>query len=290
MSELRQVTADTLRGWPLPEPGDNKEQRGELVVVGGTATTPGAVLLAAEAALRAGAGKLAVATAASAAVQVAVLLPEAQVWGLPEDSAGNIDPRATDQLLEHLGEGDTVLIGSGFVDPEASAALLARLVPELDATVVLDALASAYVTEAPERLAEVRSSFLMSINPKELGKSLRRESGSSDDVEADSAELAERTGAVVLCGGTDKLVAAPTGRQWRISVGGPGLGVSGSGDVQAGIVTGLVARGAEHAQAAVWGGYLHGEAGERLAGRVGTVGFLAREIPAEVPAILNSLA
>lgn len=289
MPEARQVTAETLRDWPLPEPGDSKEQRGELVVVGGTATTPGAVLLAAEAALRAGAGKLAVATAASAAVHLAVLLPEALVWGLPEDGAGNIDPRASDQLLEHLGEGDTMLIGSGFVDPEASAALLARLVPELDATVVLDALASAYVTEAPERLVEKRSSFLMSINPKELGKTLRREGGFSEDVEADTLELAARTGAVVLCGGTDKLVADPAGRLWRVSVGGPGLGVSGSGDVQAGIVTGLVARGAENAQAAVWAGYLHGEAGERLAGRVGPVGFLAREIPAEVPAILSSL-
>jgi ADP-dependent NAD(P)H-hydrate dehydratase len=290
MPEIHQVTTHTLRAWPLPAPGANKEQRGKVMVVGGTATTPGAVLLAAEAALRAGAGKLTVGTAVSAASQVAVRLPEAQVWGLPEDLAGNIAPAAAEELLEQISHGDTVLIGSGFIDPEASVELLERLVPQLDATVVVDAVASAYVTKSPERLADLRSSFLMSINPKELGKTLQREGGASDDIEADTAELARRTGAVVLCGATEKVVSDAAGRQWRVSVGGPGLGVSGSGDVQAGIVTGLAARGAEHAQAAVWGGYLHGRAGERLAERVGTVGFLAREIPAEVPAILTSLA
>jgi NAD(P)H-hydrate repair Nnr-like enzyme with NAD(P)H-hydrate dehydratase domain len=71
-----------------------------------------------------------------------------------------------------------------------------------------------------------------------------------------------------------------------VTTGGPGLGVSGSGDVQAGIVTGLLARGAEPAQAAVWGAWLHGRAGEVLADRIGPVGFLARELPATVPGLL----
>jgi NAD(P)H-hydrate repair Nnr-like enzyme with NAD(P)H-hydrate dehydratase domain len=66
--------------------------------------------------------------------------------------------------------------------------------------------------------------------------------------------------------------------------------MSGSGDVQAGVVAGLLARGAPPAQAAVWGAYLHGAAGERLAARVGPVGFLAREIPAELPRALTELS
>jgi NAD(P)H-hydrate repair Nnr-like enzyme with NAD(P)H-hydrate dehydratase domain len=66
--------------------------------------------------------------------------------------------------------------------------------------------------------------------------------------------------------------------------------VSGSGDVQAGIVAGLLARGAEPAQAAVWGGYCHARAGERLATAVGTVGYLARELPGEVPRVLAELS
>jgi NAD(P)H-hydrate repair Nnr-like enzyme with NAD(P)H-hydrate dehydratase domain len=68
------------------------------------------------------------------------------------------------------------------------------------------------------------------------------------------------------------------------------LGVSGSGDVQAGIVSGLLARGADPAQAAVWGGYVHARTGERLAAAVGLVGYLARELPGQVPAVLGELA
>lgn len=72
----------------------------------------------------------------------------------------------------------------------------------------------------------------------------------------------------------------------RLSSGGPGLGVSGSGDVKAGIILGLCARGAEPAQAAVWGSYLHGAIGGRLASEYGTYGFLSRELPGEIPQAL----
>ena len=84
--------------------------------------------------------------------------------------------------------------------------------------------------------------------------------------------------------GTD--VVEPEGEAWKYEGGGPGLGVSGSGDVLAGIVGGLLARGAEPLTALLWAVWLHGEAGRRLAGKVGKLGFLAREIPAEVPSLL----
>jgi hydroxyethylthiazole kinase-like uncharacterized protein yjeF len=285
--DVTEVTAAALRRWQVPDPGEDKEARGRVLVVAGSRTTPGAVLLAAEAALRAGAGKLSVVTTESVAEQVAALLPEAQVHGVAETEDGSLDPEAADEILSCADPCDATLLGPGFVDPELSVALLESLVPRLGGTVVIDALASAYVTERPERLAELDTGFVLTLNPNELAHTL-----GIDEVEdqvAGTAELARRTGAVVLCGGTAKVVADPDGGLWRLDVGGPGLGVSGSGDVQAGIVAGLVARGAEHAQAAVWGGWLHGRSGDRLADRVGTVGFLAREIPAEVPQVLAEL-
>ena len=71
MSEAVGVTVDLLRSWPLPDPGSDKEARGLVVVVGGNRSTPGAVVLAGESALRVGGGKLQVVTAASVAVAVA---------------------------------------------------------------------------------------------------------------------------------------------------------------------------------------------------------------------------
>ena len=82
-------------------------------------------------------------------------------------------------------------------------------------------------------------------------------------------------------------IASADGRVWVHEGGSVGLGTSGSGDVLAGVIAGLAARGQRPEQAAVWGVWLHGKAGKTLAGRQGLVGFLAREIPGEIPAFLS---
>ena len=68
-----------------------------------------------------------------------------------------------------------------------------------------------------------------------------------------------------------------------------GLAISGSGDMLAGIIAGLAARGASVEQAAVWGVALHARAGERLAERAGPLGYLARDLSAEVPGLMHAL-
>ncbi|HEX8687193.1 MAG TPA: MbtH family NRPS accessory protein, partial [Pyrinomonadaceae bacterium] len=72
--------------------------------------------------------------------------------------------------------------------------------------------------------------------------------------------------------------------------GSVGLATSGSGDVLAGVIAGLVARGAEPLRAAAWGVYLHARAGERLSARLGTLGLLARELPGEIPPVMSELS
>jgi len=127
--------------------------------------------------------------------------------------------------------------------------------------------------------------------PRAIASALHAE---EDDVDADPAAatlaLARRTRAAVGLGGATSWIATPDGGLWKDESGTAGLGVSGSGDVRAGITAGLLARGAEPAQAAVWGAWLHGRAGERLASSVGRLGFLARELPAEVPRALAEVA
>ena len=86
-------------------------------------------------------------------------------------------------------------------------------------------------------------------------------------------------------GGRTQIVS-PDGRAWCYEVGHVGLATSGSGDTLAGLIVGLLARGAEPEAAAVWSVFAHGEAGRRLARRYGGIGYLAREIPLEVPGIL----
>jgi NAD(P)H-hydrate repair Nnr-like enzyme with NAD(P)H-hydrate dehydratase domain len=100
------------------------------------------------------------------------------------------------------------------------------------------------------------------------------------------AELARRYGATVCCQG---LVTAADGRQWRVGAGHTGLATSGSGDVLAGAIAGLVARSGDAAQACCWATFAHAAAGDRLAAKVGRLGFLAREISDTLPEVLLEL-
>jgi len=97
---------------------------------------------------------------------------------------------------------------------------------------------------------------------------------------------ADRYRSIVLVKGVTSHVVCPDGHFWTYEGGAPGLGVSGSGDVLAGIVGGLLARGAEPLNALLWAVWLHGEAGAQLAKKIGPIGFLAREIADEIPALL----
>jgi hydroxyethylthiazole kinase-like uncharacterized protein yjeF len=293
--EPAEITPSLLQEWPLPAPGKDKESRGRLLVLGGTASTPGAVLLAGEAALRAGAGKLQIATAAPVASALAVAVPEALVAPLRTDHAGNVASSGAGRIAELAEGADAVLLGPGFSDVDATVGLLTQVVPRLRCPLVLDALASAYVGRHRDGLAHLRGRAVLTVNPAELAQTLGagQEGVGQEDAEDDPLDSARRlageASAVVLCGGQGKFVAAPDGRAWTSPAGCPGLGVSGSGDVQAGIVAGLLSRGAEPAQAAAWGGHVHGAAGDLLAQRVGRVGFLAREITECVPGLLEEL-
>ena len=284
------VTPEVLRGWQLPEPAGDKNTRGSILVIGGSSETLGAVLLAAEAAMRAGAGKLQVATVASVAPFAAAALPEALVRSLPETDGGAISPDAAEVVRDLAEAADAVLIGPGMADKEATQEFGARLLPHLKGPLALDALGLVCVTADDACLHHLDGRVVLTPNPVELALALHLEKDDLDDEPAGAAaDLATRARAVVGLGGVTSWVADPDGRLWRDDSGAAGLGVSGSGDVRAGITGGLLARGAEPAQAAVWAAFVHGRCGERLSSSVGRLGFLARELPPEIPRALAEI-
>src|ERR1700712_2511319 len=120
----RVVTPDFLRSWPLPTPEGSKYSRGQVVVVGGARRAPGAVLLAGQAALRVGAGRLTLAIAASVAPTVAVALPECGVVPLQETGDGHIMGTAIRSAANDLRDADAVLVGPGLDDAEEGERLL----------------------------------------------------------------------------------------------------------------------------------------------------------------------
>jgi len=255
VSEPTEVGTALLRTWALPEPGSSKQARGVVLMVGGSAGVPGAMLLAGEAALRAGAGKLQVVTTDSVAGQMAVRIPEALVQRADEGESGDIAPSAADQIAELAEAASAILLGPGIMQPQSAVDLLGAVVPSLrEQAVVIDALGSAYLTEDVTALHHLTGPAVLTLNPSEVAHTLGLDTEEvSDDPVSAAVELARKSRAVVLFGGSEKIIANPDGDTWRVTAGNPGLGVSGSGDVQGGIVTGLLARGAEAEQAAVWG-------------------------------------
>ena len=152
------------------------------------------------------------------------------------------------------------------------------------------ALDAALLHALPEATRQARGARISPILLPHKGEMASLLGCAPDEVERDPVgagrQCATRYDALVLVKGVESHVVAPDGSAWKYSGGAPGLGVSGSGDVLAGIVGGLLARGAEPLIALLWGVWLQGEAGKALAKRLGPLGFLAREIAGEVPALL----
>ncbi len=289
------IDAPALRDWPLPMPsGDgDKEIRGHVLVLGGSREMPGAVILAATAAMRAGAGKLTIATGASVAQLVALAIPEARVIGLRETAEGGFTRDAVAELDPLADRVSAILIGPGMQDEAATAALVRALLPKLDGTsVVLDATAMGILLNAD--LDQPHDGFRFSqpvVVTPHAGEMAHLTGIAKDDICADpdtrAAAAARAWNAVVALKGARTVICAPDGGMWQHEGGNVGLAISGSGDVLAGIIAGLAARGASLTQATCWGVALHAMAGDRLAARMGLLGYLARELPHEIPSLLQ---
>lgn len=280
MTEI-ELTRAALRDFPLPaEPDTDKDFHGQLLIVAGSVNTPGAAVLCATAAMRAGVGQIRLATATAAAMPVAMQVPELWVIGVDHSQP------VLDQLRDGIEAADAIVAGPGIIDEnfgkELAQHLLGCTVP-----VVLDVGLLYQLEKLEGQCRDFAFGPILLPNARELATLLgwTREKVDSDRLAAGRA-AAERYNSLVLAKGAVSHVVEPGGRAWTFRGGAPGLGVAGSGDTLAGLVGALLARGAEPLTALLWGVLMHGEAGELLSAKVGPVGFLAREIPNEIPALL----
>jgi hydroxyethylthiazole kinase-like uncharacterized protein yjeF len=280
---IRRITQALLRSWPLPsvEATTSKEDRGRVVVMGGSKQVPGAVALAGEAALRAGAGKLLVVTGEAWAMNLALGMPEAAVASVSVDASGELEALSAAQV-DQLRQASVVLVGPGMSTAASPApAQAARAAPVLVAdagSLHAEALAPAagrlIITPHVPEMAD-----LMGLTPQGVARN-------APDV---AVEAARRFNAVVVLKGPTTWIATEK-VLWKHEVEAPGLGTCGSGDVLAGLISGLVARGASPAQAGVWGVAVHARAGLRAARQIAITGFLARELLPRIPKTLQALS
>jgi len=283
----RALTRAELKRFPLPlvEEAD-KDAHGRLLLIAGSRETPGSAAIAATAALRSGCGKVTIATVEGVAANVALAVPEARVLYLPQARDGGFARSSVREIAKVAPDYDAIVAGPGMQDSPACSRLAARLLVLGLPRLVLDAAMLHALPPHDDKARDGPMPILLP-NDEEMESLVGVEPGG---VGAKALECglacAARYDALTLVKGPKSHVVTPDGRAWRYSGGGPGLGISGSGDSLAGILGGLLARGADPLTALLWAVWLHGEAGAALSSRVGLVGFLAREIPGEIPALL----
>lgn len=289
----KRIDVGLLRRWPLPrlQAHADKSARGDVLVVGGSREVPGAALLAGEAALRSGAGRVRIATARSAAAPMAIAFPEARVIGLPENRGGELQAGAARLLDAELSGADGLLVGPGTFDAALSAALLKRAASERNTTLVLDA--GSLKTLAGRKKLETGAlrGLIATPHAGEMAELWRCDLRRVRERPLEMAiEAAACLGVTLVLKGDRTFIADPDGTAFVNHAGNSGLATAGSGDVLAGIITGLAARGATPLQAAVWGVHLHALAGDRLLRKRGPLGYLARELLPELPWLLRSFS
>lgn len=286
---MEELTRSWLAHHPLPDhaSGSDKDARGRLLVIGGSRFAPGALRLTGEASLRAGCGRLRLATIEGAALPLGVLLPEAAMIALPEDKHGAIARHAVERLLQPLNHCDCAIVGPGMTGPEAASQLVDWLLRKAPANLPLLLDAAAIAAFGSGRIAQRQGGLVLTPHHGEFERLMH---GGSDQIAAAPAraasEAARRLNAVIVLKSAETFIAEPHGRTVHYSGGGIGLATSGSGDILSGILGGLLARGVECFEAAAWAVWLHGEAGRRLADRVGPIGFLARQLLDEIPGLM----
>ncbi len=292
MSGVIQVTPELLAGWAMPAvaEGGDKDDRGRVLVMAAGAHVAGATLLTAMAALRAGAGKLQIGAPRSLAVALALAMPEARVVPAAETGQGELAPAAADDLADALARSDACVVGPGMLDETAAGELALRLLEGEGPAMVIDAAAMTNLLDHPARLAARAGRMVLTPHAGEMAALTGL---SKDEVQADplaaARGAAQRLGAVVVMKGAVTHVVTPDGQAWRHEGGVKGLATSGSGDVLAGVIGGLLARGAHPAQAAVWAVYVHAQAGARLSQRIGPLGFLARELLDDIAPVMAQI-
>jgi hydroxyethylthiazole kinase-like uncharacterized protein yjeF len=219
------------------------------------------------------------------AAQIGVAVPEAMVVGFSETSRGEIDPSNAFDIAGLAAEADAVVVGPGMMEEGSLRAIVTSVLENSRTSrVVLDAAAFTCMKDHTDADAYLDKT-IVTPHAGEMARFLGIE---RDAVEKDPLSAARQAstilGGVVVMKGAETIVIGEGA--WRSSFGSVALATSGSGDVLAGIIVGLLARGTAPTLAALWATFLHGQAGNRLAERHGSVGALARELPDEIPRLM----
>ncbi len=291
------TTATQASQWMPSRPlSSHKGSYGRVLVVAGSTGMTGAAALASEAALRAGAGLVTLATPKHLNPILEGLLPEVMTLPLPETDAGSLAASTTSTILEFAEKTKSILaIGPGLSQHPETVALVHQLIREnresgLALRMVIDADGLNALAQDRETLSFLNTETVLTPHPGEMARLTNTAVPTLESDRISTAQqFASEHGVTLVFKGAPTVISDPKGNLWVNSTGNPGMATGGMGDVLTGIIAGLVAQGISSEHAAALGVYLHGLAGDSAAERLGMHGLIASDVLKAVPQVIYSL-
>ncbi|KIE42144.1 bifunctional ADP-dependent NAD(P)H-hydrate dehydratase/NAD(P)H-hydrate epimerase [Geobacter anodireducens] len=273
------------------DPCSHKGSFGHSLVIAGSVGKTGAAAMAANSAVRSGAGLVSLAVPASLNAILEVKTTEAMTIPLADGGTGFLGNESLVPLRAAIQGRDAVALGPGLSWQPATAALVRHLLADITAPLVLDADALNALSEQTDLLKGTRpDTVVLTPHPGEMA---RLAGTTTAAVEADrigvARDFAARFGVYLILKGARSVIASPDGRMALNGSGNPGMASGGMGDVLTGVVTALLGQGYEPFAACTLGAFVHGHAADLVAADKGETGMSALDVQERLPHAFNSL-
>lgn len=283
------INEQIVRTMLKPRAADShKGTYGHTLVIGGSPGMAGAVMMAALAALRTGAGLVTAAVPESLTTVVDSNLVEVMTAPLAETGHSAIAPEALPAIENLLGTVSVCAIGPGMSRYPEAGAIVRFVLERSGIPLVIDADGLNALDNDITILKDRQVPIILTPHPGEMarltGKSI--EEIQSDRLET-AREFAQKWGVTLVLKGNKTVIANPSGEAYINISGNPGMATAGSGDVLCGIISGLIAQGLKPQDAAFIGVYLHGLAGDLAAELRGERGLIAGDLISCLPQVLK---
>ncbi len=272
---------------PVSHMNDHKGSNGKILNISGCVRYNGAAILSSKAALRAGAGLVALATPQRVINAVAPAIPETVFIPLEQDDEGYMDKAAVEQIESELSKYDVVMIGCGIGRSAGSAAVVEYVLKNAKVPVVLDADGLNCAARNPE-LMKSCPNLTITPHPAEFSRITGMPVNEVQKNRLDAAKtLAAQFNINVLLKGANTVITSPEGKTYINTTGNPSLAKAGSGDVLTGIIASLTAQHVPPFQAAVLGALLHGACADEFIKTRSVHGLLASDVCNLLPLIMR---
>ncbi len=282
------IIDETMAQKMMPKRYDNshKGNYGKVFIVGGSRGLTGAAAMAAMSAIRTGAGLVTVGIPESLNSIMEEKLTEPMTYPL-KDNGGNLGLDAIPQIIDKMNESDVLVFGPGLGRNPEITEILREILKNSKIPVIIDADGLFALSGDLDMLSCCGCNLIFTPHEAEFSRlSGYSVAEISDNRLKLSKEFASEYGVTLVLKGAKTIVTAPDAKQYINITGNNGMATGGSGDVLAGMIAALLARGQDEEMAAALGVYYHGLAADKAAEKTGKNSLIPTDIIASIPLIL----